>query len=147
MVDSWWLSGSFVRLFALAALASLPMGITCFVVSWITPPRGVGQGCALPLVPVGLGLGVGLRLPRRGSCDNMKNPLFRHPQSESKSRLFMSIASNDPFQVLGLEEPMSDVKVIRRAYKRMAVKYHPDVATTKDRYDRFFFTVNLYGPR
>ena len=40
--------------------------------------------------------------------------------------------SNDPFVVLGLEEPTADKKVIRRAYKRMALKYHPDVATTKD---------------
>ena len=44
----------------------------------------------------------------------------------------MNINSDDPFQVLGMEEPTSDKKVIKRAYKRMALKYHPDVATTKD---------------
>lgn len=39
---------------------------------------------------------------------------------------------NDPFRLLGLDEPTSDKKVIKRAYKRMALKYHPDVSTTKD---------------
>lgn len=50
----------------------------------------------------------------------------------SRSRLFMSIEdSNDPFELLGLEEPTTDKKVIKRAYKRMALKYHPDVSTTQ----------------
>ena len=39
--------------------------------------------------------------------------------------------SEDPFVVLGME-PTSDKKSIKRAYKRMALKYHPDVSTTKD---------------
>jgi curved DNA-binding protein CbpA len=45
--------------------------------------------------------------------------------------LFMSIDSNDPFLVLGLDQPTTDKKVIKRAYKRMALKYHPDVSTTQ----------------
>ena len=38
----------------------------------------------------------------------------------------MKVDSDDPFQILGLE-PTVDQKVIKRAYKRMALKYHPDV--------------------
>ena len=38
--------------------------------------------------------------------------------------------SNDPFLVLGLDTPTSDLKVIKRAYKRRALQYHPDVVTT-----------------
>jgi hypothetical protein len=40
--------------------------------------------------------------------------------------------SIDPFQVLGMKEPTTDKKVIKRAYKHMALKFHPDVATTQD---------------
>jgi DnaJ-class molecular chaperone len=40
--------------------------------------------------------------------------------------------NNDPFLLLGLDEPTSDKAVIKRAYKRMALKFHPDMATTKD---------------
>jgi curved DNA-binding protein CbpA len=41
--------------------------------------------------------------------------------------------STDPFAVLGLEpSPSLDKKEIKRAYKRLALKFHPDVATTKD---------------
>ena len=41
--------------------------------------------------------------------------------------------SNDPFVVLGLDpSPNLDKKTIKRAYRRMALKYHPDVVTTKD---------------
>lgn len=46
--------------------------------------------------------------------------------------LFVNFNSNDPFQILGMDEPSTDKKVIKRAYKRMALQYHPDVATTKD---------------
>jgi hypothetical protein len=51
----------------------------------------------------------------------------RHPV-----RLQMNLNSDDPFQVLGIDEPTADKKVIKRAYKRMALKYHPDVLYTKD---------------
>jgi hypothetical protein len=48
------------------------------------------------------------------------------------SRLSMSVTdSTDPFQVLNLS-PTSDRKEIKRAYKRMALKYHPDVVTNQD---------------
>ena len=46
--------------------------------------------------------------------------------------LFLNLDSDDPFQVLGLDEPTTDKKVIKRAYKRMALQYHPDVATNKE---------------
>ena len=48
------------------------------------------------------------------------------------STLKMNINSDDPFKILGLDEPTADLKVVKRAYKRMALRYHPDVITTKD---------------
>lgn len=40
--------------------------------------------------------------------------------------------STDPFAILGLDVPTADPKVIKRAYKRRALKFHPDVATTQE---------------
>jgi hypothetical protein len=37
----------------------------------------------------------------------------------------------DPFQILNLS-PTSDKKKIKRAYRRMAMKYHPDMVTNQD---------------
>jgi hypothetical protein len=37
--------------------------------------------------------------------------------------------SNDPFVILGLENPTADKKVLKRAYKKRALKFHPDVVT------------------
>jgi hypothetical protein len=43
------------------------------------------------------------------------------------------VDSTDPFAVLGLEpSPALDKKEIKRAYKRLALKFHPDVVTNKD---------------
>lgn len=39
--------------------------------------------------------------------------------------------SDDPFTVLGLD-PTSDKPAIKRAYRRLALMYHPDAKTTKD---------------
>jgi preprotein translocase subunit Sec63 len=33
--------------------------------------------------------------------------------------------SEDPFSILGLASPTADLKEIKRAYKRMALKFHP----------------------
>lgn len=41
-----------------------------------------------------------------------------------------NLESNDPFLILGMEQPTSDLKEIKRAYKRAALKYHPDVVVT-----------------
>ncbi len=35
--------------------------------------------------------------------------------------------TEDPFLILGLSTPTADKKVIKRAYRRMALQYHPDV--------------------
>jgi DnaJ domain len=37
----------------------------------------------------------------------------------------------DPWRVLGLDQPTTDKAVIKRAYKRRAIQYHPDVVLTK----------------
>ena len=46
--------------------------------------------------------------------------------------LFLNLDSNDPFEVLDLQAtPDLEKKDIKRAYKRMAIKYHPDVITNQ----------------
>lgn len=42
----------------------------------------------------------------------------------------VNLNSNDPFEVLDLS-PTADKKVIKRAYKRLALKYHPDMVTNQ----------------
>src|SRR6056300_843491 len=44
--------------------------------------------------------------------------------------LATNINSEDPFEILDLSEATTDQKIIKRAYKRMALKYHPDVVST-----------------
>ena len=41
----------------------------------------------------------------------------------------IAFLSDDPFKILGLEEPTADKKVLKRAYKKRALKFHPDVIT------------------
>jgi len=51
----------------------------------------------------------------------------------STTRLYMdpNLQSDDPFVVLGIDpDPSLDKKQIKRAYKRMALQYHPDMTTT-----------------
>jgi hypothetical protein len=44
------------------------------------------------------------------------------------------LKSSDPFAVLGLDPSVTlDAKEIKRAYKRLALKYHPDVSEEKDK--------------
>ena len=45
--------------------------------------------------------------------------------------LQMSFLKDDPFQVLNLN-PTADKREIKRAYKRMALKYHPDVVCNSE---------------
>jgi curved DNA-binding protein CbpA len=45
---------------------------------------------------------------------------------------FFDDSSSDPFVILGLDTPTADPKVIKRAYKRRALKFHPDVVTTPE---------------
>lgn len=61
-------------------------------------------------------------------------PFFPSGSRRSElTMLFLNIVdSNDPFEILGLSvSPDLDKKEIKRAYKRMAVKYHPDVVTNQ----------------
>lgn len=68
------------------------------------------------------------RIIRPASC----HPISHRQRAAALSMAAANLDSDDPFQVLGMDEPTSDKKVIKRAYKRMAIQYHPDVATTKD---------------
>ena len=67
------------------------------------------------------------------------------PSKLPSTRLFLSSNSNeqktddgafldvtdDPFLILQLSSPTADAKEIRKAYRRMAVRFHPDVATNQ----------------
>jgi curved DNA-binding protein CbpA len=52
--------------------------------------------------------------------------------TDSASSSSFDDTSTDPFVILGLDAPTADTKVIKRAYKRRALKFHPDVVTTQD---------------
>jgi len=41
----------------------------------------------------------------------------------------VAFLSDDPFVLLGLDGPTADKKMLKRAYKKRALKYHPDVVT------------------
>jgi len=74
---------------------------------------------------------------RIGWCAVLFIPSYTFAPIRIKSfdfRLFAAdpdLNSSDPFRVLGLEAT-ADRAVIKKAYKRMALRYHPDVQTTKD---------------
>ena len=68
-------------------------------------------------------------------------PVRRYRTSSSSStHLFMTTTSTtdwldhetDPFKILQLDTPTADQKQIKRAYKRLALKYHPDMVCNKD---------------
>lgn len=90
---------------AFASISSLPLACQCFAVLSSNFPR-MSKGSFKSKVTISS--------PRR------------------LSTLKMNINSDDPFKILGLDEPTADLKVVKRAYKRMALRYHPDVITTKD---------------
>src|SRR3989442_2471940 len=48
----------------------------------------------------------------------------------------MSVEFKDYYRTLGVEKN-ADEKTIKSAYRRLARKYHPDVAKTKDAGERF----------
>jgi curved DNA-binding protein CbpA len=67
--------------------------------------------------------------------------LFWHTSRRwrSSSPLFMAsnpdFASNNPFQVLGLTDTANPISKadVKRAYRKLAMQYHPDVAVTADK--------------
>ena len=53
-------------------------------------------------------------------------------EDSTSSSSFPFLDSDDPFCVLQIDPPTVDVQIIRKAYRRMAVRFHPDVTTNKD---------------
>lgn len=66
------------------------------------------------------------------SLNNIHN---YHPKSHRINhnifRLYMN-ANPDPFEILNIPQATTDKKVIKKAYRRMAMKYHPDVVINSD---------------
>lgn len=77
-----------------------------------------------------------LPLPHPATIRSQQRTMARPP-------LFMvtsaHVDSSDPFEVLGLDpndKDSLDKKVIKRAYKRLALKYHPDVVLNRESTDK-----------
>jgi DnaJ domain len=62
---------------------------------------------------------------------SLSKPKPALPRRQSSLSMSVMDDSMDPFQILNLS-PTADQKEIKRAYKRMALKYHPDVVTNQD---------------
>jgi curved DNA-binding protein CbpA len=59
-----------------------------------------------------------------------KKNAFRLYMTSSNTKL-PNFSSTDPFHILGID-PTADSQAIKRAYKKLAFQYHPDMVTTKD---------------
>jgi hypothetical protein len=81
------------------------------------------------------------RLKQQEISDTLNRRQRAIPPSPSSRRTFQTTSllmstsdfddtTNDPFIILGLDTPTADQKVIKRAYKRRALQYHPDVVST-----------------
>jgi len=68
---------------------------------------------------------------RNSNYDNTKNFNTRkcRQMATVDNNDAASLLSDDPFVILGLAEPTADKKVLKRAYKRRALKFHPDAIT------------------
>src|SRR5213596_2699857 len=55
----------------------------------------------------------------------------------------MALEYKDYYKILGVDRK-SDEKTIKSAYRKLARKYHPDVAKTKDAPDRFKEVTEAY---
>src|ERR687896_1895561 len=55
----------------------------------------------------------------------------------------MAVEFRDYYKILGVDRK-ADEKAIRSAYRKLARKYHPDVAKTKDAGDRFREATEAY---
>jgi len=72
-------------------------------------------------------------VPRRTSSSSLRWRNFHHIHrfathlhAISDEAVFLS---DDPFVILGLDAPTTDKKILKRAFKKRALKFHPDVVT------------------
>eukprot|EP00545_Synedropsis_sp_CCMP1620_P000586 CAMPEP_0119005066 /NCGR_PEP_ID=MMETSP1176-20130426/1508_1 /TAXON_ID=265551 /ORGANISM="Synedropsis recta cf, Strain CCMP1620" /LENGTH=535 /DNA_ID=CAMNT_0006956833 /DNA_START=80 /DNA_END=1684 /DNA_ORIENTATION=- len=97
------------------------------VSSFLTPNNApLSRAAAAFVVP-----SPSLAAPRIGVATSTTTTTTR--TRASSTRLWaINLDSNDAFEILDLKPtPDLDKKQIKRAYKRMALKYHPDVATNQ----------------
>jgi len=70
-------------------------------------------------------------VPRRTSSSNLQWRNFHHRFATHLSAISDEAAfvSDDPFVILGLDTPTTDKKILKRAFKKRALKFHPDIVT------------------
>ena len=74
---------------------------------------------------------------RKSRLLHVTNTSWKGPRSTSTrqgrySTLLQMSGKMDPFAVLNIPEPTTDKSTIKKAYRRMAMKYHPDVVVSSD---------------
>ena len=78
--------------------------------------------------------------------ENLKNEkdIFYKKQREKEEKLNKSIKefedNYDPWNILGIEHGLMDISLIKKAYRKKALQYHPDKAGPK--YEHIFNIVN-----
>ena len=68
----------------------------------------------------------------------------RNMVTHTKSKALFAASPLDPYDVLEIPFGTTDAKVIKRAYKRKAMKYHPDVNKESDASEKFIEVCNAY---
>ncbi len=63
----------------------------------------------------------------KNGCSCARRSLLSALYSAKEDLLSPLPHTDDPYLILGISTPTADKKVIKRAYRRMALKYHPDV--------------------
>lgn len=78
--------------------------------------------------------------------DNMRRPNFVNVAKTRRTRIPMIFCStsDDYYEVLGLKED-ADTQAVKRAYRRAALKNHPDVSDAPDARERFLRVQEAYS--